>query len=1177
MKRILAMLLIITFIPIISFAEVESNDVTITYAFNKDFEDDTVGASPSGVSCWSFKEKIYTDIDESGNKYLKLEEVDNGKENIGCFPEFVFEELEGTVILEFKLNLIVAGDGRFRIAMFDSELEESGVIHIDANRNLCDMSWNPVGIQFTPGRTYQIAAVINQEEKKIDVYVDQTKKMSDISFKDNNGLSIISKFRFSQYMIGQVGTGINPITGLDDVRVYASDKPVFLHKLEGKNVVINQPVEPLKSYFATDNQISEYMKNTVALFADENKIAIDGEVSYLDPDDHTVSVRLINSRTMVPVRFVSEALEATVDWDESSEKVLISSNGKIVEFNLNSSVMLVDGQAVTLDASPQMIENRVYVPVRALAEALGKKVYYDKSGMIVISDRDNFFNMQTDLGIYRTLAGNLIYDIPEPTEVVAAVEAKHPNNSHPRIMADSERFNQIKINVQNDPIAKEWYGRILKRAESYLSGTLSTKYPEGGDPFNLSSGYKQRMGTVALAYKLTGDKKYADRGVEILLAACSFENWAPHNGLSLADMMFTVAIGYDWLYDCLTEDERKIVRDAVVKNGFTPIMAEYQNLPRETGYAWGQGKPDNFYFFGDGAGITLALAVCDEPDVKELAIEVLGNSMEHVRRAVSMFGPDGAWYEGPSYWSFLMVPYGTFVSSLEYATGSTYGYLDVPGADETCYFISAVTSPNGIFAYHDCYDEFQTSPMVWYIARHLNEYGIASTEMQRREKLNTEPLFFDLLWYDPFPMENANLKKDWYFRDTEVVTTRSSWSDDSVFAGLHAGMNNVYHAHYDMGEFIIDAYNTRFAVALGRDTYDGNAAHRYRVRSEGTNTLVINPDKTAGQDIKGVSRIERFESDEDGMIATLDMTSGYRSANKVIRGMKTFDNRQRIILQDEIEAKEPSDIYWFMHTQQEIDISSDGKTARIHGNGKDMIARLTCDNDAVFSVMEAKSMESSPANPSTAYSNDAYQKLTIKLEDVINATITVEFSFAASGFDDTTPKSDVLPISEWTLSEVKPKVPQLVDLRINCKTVDGFKPDKFVYEATIKDGEKLPKVIGRGYADITVQYPDDIPGCIVVHCASKENPEVYNDYIIKISVELPVADSNGNVALPSGINKLPVASVRASDYDGNVPEYTLDGDLNTSWAVLVEPTITFDLGSTIDSWTNVTEVGIYGE
>ena len=1169
MKRILALLLVITLIPIVSFAEVvsdKSDDVLITYAYNKDFEDQIVGATPSGVTCWSFKEKIYTDVDENGNKHMKFEEIDNGESSRGCYAQFPYGELEGSVVLEFKMNFLVPGDARFYISMEDSELEESLLLYIDANRNLCAGSWGtPAGFQFSPDRYYEVAIVINQPDKKYDIYVDRSKKLSGLKFKDNNGMAG-TKFRFSPYMIGNLGTGnIAPVTAVDDVRVYAGDKPAFLHKLEGKNVVFAEPEKPLVTYQATESEISKYMKNTVALFAGENKIAIDGEVSYLDSYDHSVSTKLINGRTMVPVRFVSEALEASVDWNESSQKVLISGNDKKIEFKLNSSDMLADGDKITLDAPPQMIDNRVYVPLRALAESLGKKVSYDKSGMIVLSNREEFFNMQTDLGVYRTLAGNMIYDIPEnPAEVVAAVEAKHPNKSHPRIMADSERFSEIKKNIQTDPIAKKWFEAIIKRADEYLTTNPATSFPVGGDAFNTSSGYKNRMGHVALAYKLTGEKKYADMGIKTLLAASAFKTWAPENGLALADMMYAVAIGYDWLYDCMTEEQRKTIRDAIVKNGFKPIMAEYQNLPRETGYAWGQGKPDNFHFFADGAGITLVLAVCDETDIKELATEVLGNSMQHIRRAVCMFAPDGAWYEGPSYWSFLMIPYGTFVSSLEYATGSTYGYLDVPGAAETCYFISAVTTPSGIFAYSDCYDEFQTSPMVWYMAKYLNNYGLASVEMERREKLNITPLYFDLLWYDPFPMENTDLQKDWYFRDSEVVTTRSSWSDDTIFAGLHAGANNVYHAHYDVGEFVIDGFGSRYAIALGRDTYDGNAAHRYRVRSEGTNTLVVNPDRTAGQPLNAVTRFDRFESNEDGIIATIDMANAYPALTKATRGMKTFDNRQRIILQDELEAKEPSDIYWFMHTAQEIEISSDGKTALVTGKGKDMIARLTCDNDAVFSVMEAKGLETSPANPATAYANDAYQKLTIKLEDVVKATITVEFSFVTTGFEETTPKAEVVPIDEWKLSEVKGKSPELTALLVNGESIKGFSPDKFVYETTVNDGDPLPEVTGLGNADITVEYPEDVPGYIIVRCTSKEDPEIYNEYIIKITIELLVADENGNVELPAGIIKLPIASLWASDHDGNVPENTIDGDLGTSWAALGGPTIVFDLGEVKD-------------
>lgn len=1155
MKRILAMLLVFTLIPISSFAEIKSKDVTITYAYNKDFENDTLGSSPSGVTCWSFKEKIYTDIDENGNKYLKIEEIEN--ESKGCYPEFGCGELENTVIMEFKLTLLAAGDGTLRISMKDAEEGETGVLLIDNKQALGTDKTRGI-MPLNVGRTYEIVSVINQTEKKIDVYVDRRKKISDYPITKKDYMPV-AKFRFQSYMIGD---GIRPLIGIDDVKIYQSDKPVFMHELENKNVIIEKEEGALNTYTATDSEISKYMKNTVALYVNENKIAIDGEVSYLDENNHNITATVINGRTLVPVRFISQAFGASVDWNEGEESVKIYGD-KTIEIKLGSAIMLVDGKEYTLDTPAQIIDGRTYVPVRAIAEALGKKVTYDKSGMIVLANRDNFFNMQEDLGIFRSLAGKLIYDVPEVSEVVNAVINKHPDNGHPRIMADKARFDEIKNNIKTDPIAKKWYETLRKTADSYIEKAPPSYYTEGQNTINVNAGVKQRLGGLGMMYQLTGEEKYAKAGVDTMIKLSAFKDWGiQYSGLALAEMMCSFAIGYDWLYDYMTPAERQTIKDAMKKNGFMTVLEDYNNTPRQRSFMWAQAaRPDNWQIFCNAGSISMALAVCDEPDLKDIATEVLGNAMEHVKKSVNTFAPDGAWYEGPSYWAYLMIPFAQFVSSLEYAAGSTYGYLDIPGVRETGYYISGVTGPTGIFSFHDSPEGFQTSAAIWYLANKLKDNSIASLEMERRDKLNAAPLFFDLLWYNPFDYVDVNLQKDWYFRDTEVLTTRSDWSDSAVFAGLHAGMVSVYHGHYDMGEFIIDGFGTRYAASLGADSYDGNVAHFYRNRAEGTNTIVVNPDKSGGQHTKGASRIERFESGDDGIIATLDMTSGYpNTLNKAIRGMKTFDNRQRIILQDEIEAKEPSDIYWFMHTAQEMEISSDGKTARVYGKGKDMVARLTCDNDAVFTIMDAKSFETSPSNPATAYSNDAYKKLTIKLEKAVKATITVEFSFVTSGFEERAEKREVKPINDWTLDEPKSEAPKLSDLKINGQTIDGFKPYQYVYEMTIKDGEALPAVTADGDCEISVEYPEDVPGYIIVRSSSKENPDIYSEYIVKVSIELLTPDANGNINLPSGIGKLPVASVWASDHDGNVPENTLDGDLTTSWAAMGGPTIVFDLG-----------------
>jgi len=62
----------------------------------------------------------------------------------------------------------------------------------------------------------------------------------------------------------------------------------------------------------------------------------------------------------------------------------------------------------------------------------------------------------------------------------------------------------------------------------------------------------------------------------------------------------------------------------------------------------------------------------------------------------------------------------------------------------------------------------------------------------------------DLLYYEPFESKLAmqDVALDKYFRVTEVVTMRSSWTDpNALFVGVKAGRNGIAHAHQDLGSF----------------------------------------------------------------------------------------------------------------------------------------------------------------------------------------------------------------------------------------------------------------------------------------------------------------------------------------------------------------------------------------
>ena len=78
-----------------------------------------------------------------------------------------------------------------------------------------------------------------------------------------------------------------------------------------------------------------------------------------------------NSRTMLPVRFLAENLGATVEWNDATKTATLKDATTTIAITIGASSMTVNGESVALD-SPAIIDNsRTYLPLRAIANALG--------------------------------------------------------------------------------------------------------------------------------------------------------------------------------------------------------------------------------------------------------------------------------------------------------------------------------------------------------------------------------------------------------------------------------------------------------------------------------------------------------------------------------------------------------------------------------------------------------------------------------------------------------------------------------------------------------------------------------------------------------------------------------------------------------------------------------------
>lgn len=109
-------------------------------------------------------------------------------------------------------------------------------------------------------------------------------------------------------------------------------------------------------------------------------VFIDGKRIYFD-----VPPRLEEGRTLVPLRAFFEALGATVDWQEERKTVVAAKGNRSVELPVGAFSALVNGEELSLDVPAKIVEGRTLVPLRFVGEALGAEVQWDPAKIITVN------------------------------------------------------------------------------------------------------------------------------------------------------------------------------------------------------------------------------------------------------------------------------------------------------------------------------------------------------------------------------------------------------------------------------------------------------------------------------------------------------------------------------------------------------------------------------------------------------------------------------------------------------------------------------------------------------------------------------------------------------------------------------------------------------------------------
>lgn len=603
--------------------------------------------------------------------------------------------------------------------------------------------------------------------------------------------------------------------------------------------------------------------------------------------------------------------------------------------------------------------------------------------------------------------------------------------TRPGLLVSEEEFARVKELITLNPVVQAWYAQAEQQADQLVED-VTAPIPWQCDivegecrSYNkTAAAIESALYILALMYRDTGLEKYADRAWQEMEAAAGLPDWNPQHFLDVAHMTSGMAVGYDWLYPALTERQRATIRRAIRDKGLKPGRAFYRSRVQ-----WVKGR-NNWNLVCNGAMALGALAVRES--FPALAQEILNSAEASIRPALRTFNPDGGGLEGPGYWSSSVRYAVRYLASLDSVVGNDNRLSNILGLSDTGNFPIYLTGPTGLqFNFADAPAEQVGIPEMFWLSDRYDR-PVYTWFNRRWGADGVESILYYRPDMDDQGPDSGKLPLGKRFRSSDVATMRSSWEDPSaIFAGLKAGGDEGHHSHLDLGSFVLDTLGQRWAEDLGPDNYalpgyfdvDGQRWTYYRIRAEGHNTLVIDPGSGPDQDPTAPAPFTSFKSGDDGAVAIVDLTQAYQPhVTGVRRGLKLFNGRRYVMVQDEIEAETPAEVWWFMHTRvPSIEGGDGGKEAILTGeDGNRLWARiLSPSSRASFSVMPAEPLPTSPnPYPDLQMSRSDFRKLAIRLTDVTSERLAVLFVPLEPGQEPPQELPEIIPLDRW---RAKPK------------------------------------------------------------------------------------------------------------------------------------------------------------
>ena len=523
--------------------------------------------------------------------------------------------------------------------------------------------------------------------------------------------------------------------------------------------------------------------------------------------------------------------------------------------------------------------------------------------------------------------------------------------AHPRLWLSPKKIDKFSDEIKKDSGHCSWNDFYEKSVAPWMERDILPEPAGYPNHQRVASVWRQTyidcqevlyaIRHLAVAGRITTDKKLIDRAKAWLI---SVANWDPGGTTSRSytdewafRINLALAWGYDWLYDELSDQERDLVREALLVR------------TRET--ADHIIKHANIHLFPfDSHAVRAVSAVLipasialldDEPEARDW----LDYSIEFLFTVYSPWGDnDGGWAEGPHYWMTGMAYLIDAANILKSFAGiDLYQRPFFQNTGDFPLYTKAPGTRRATFGDDSTMGDLPCLKIGYNLRQYAGVTGNGAytwyLEELKRNDPGTEMAFYNYGWWD-FNFDELVYLHDFGKVDatspSELPTMRQfkgiGWvalqhkmdvPDEHIqFVFKSSPFGSISHSHGDQNAFCMAGFGEDLAIQSGHYVAFNSSMHqKWRRQTHSKNAILINGQgqyagKDKAQAMRSTGKIVTSEDRGDHIFIQGDATAAYQSLTPEISSVLRdvyFVNNTYFVIVDSIDAESPVSIDFLLH------------------------------------------------------------------------------------------------------------------------------------------------------------------------------------------------------------------------------------------------------------------------